>query len=77
MGVEATPPSAPLVRALGPQQAEVVKRNQSKYDFVMGSFETIRTMCPLFLSVLHAIGAATRTSVCSLICSCKKQQSVV
>ncbi|KAG2772466.1 hypothetical protein PC129_g24513 [Phytophthora cactorum] len=35
MGVEATPPSAPLVRALGPQQAEVVKRNQSKYDFVM------------------------------------------
>ncbi|KAG2779301.1 hypothetical protein JG687_00007940 [Phytophthora cactorum] len=35
MGVEATPPPTPLVRALGPQQAEVVvKRNQSKYDFV-------------------------------------------
>ncbi|EEY65586.1 uncharacterized protein PITG_03085 [Phytophthora infestans T30-4] len=35
MGVEETPPPAPLVRALGPQQAEVVvKRNQSKYDFV-------------------------------------------
>ncbi|CEG47427.1 atp gtp nucleotidebinding protein [Plasmopara halstedii] len=35
MGVEVTPPPAPLVRALGPHQAEVVvKRNQSKYDFV-------------------------------------------
>ncbi|KAE8888925.1 hypothetical protein PF005_g12921 [Phytophthora fragariae] len=35
MGVEETPPPAPLVKALGPQQAEVVvKRNQSKYDFV-------------------------------------------
>lgn len=35
MGVEVTPPPDPLVRALGPQQAEVVvKRNQSKYDFV-------------------------------------------
>ncbi|OWY99070.1 hypothetical protein PHMEG_00029998 [Phytophthora megakarya] len=33
--VEETPPPAPLVKALGPQQAEVVvKRNQSKYDFV-------------------------------------------
>ncbi|POM58651.1 hypothetical protein PHPALM_36679 [Phytophthora palmivora] len=35
MDVEETPPPAPLVKALGPQQAEVVvKRNQSKYDFV-------------------------------------------